>query len=146
MRLVRGLNGSYKAWEFVSVAFASNKTAGLWAAPISNMFECPDFFPIGTEGKWMFVTSQIFQGHRWVTGGNHHWDEYRIGSFDGTTFTPETEGVLDYGYVAAGKTGGGYMNEPVGDHAVFHQRLKQWNLLDFPPISFRFFGFAWERC
>ena len=37
----------------------------------------------------MFITSQIFQGSEWVTGGNHHWDQYRIGTFDGTTFTPE---------------------------------------------------------
>jgi sucrose-6-phosphate hydrolase SacC (GH32 family) len=168
-------------WEFVSVLFTSNYTIGArnmfdtistndeqvpthggatngpsgWAAPISNMFECPDFFPIGPalpspspsaplsnssaniaedaniweKRKWMFVTSQIFQGHAWVTGGNHHWsveslspiavnhfsltaftfcsrDQYRIGSFDGVTFKPEVQGVLDYGYVAAGKTGG----------------------------------------
>jgi len=67
---------------------------------ISNMFECPDFFPIGPDGQWMFVTSKIMQGSPWVTGGQHHWDEYYIGSFDGTSFTPDTTpgatGVLDY--------------------------------------------------
>ena len=65
------------------------------------MFECPDFFPIGPAGKWMFVTSKILQGRSWVTGGQHHWDEYFIGEFDGHSFTPEHQGVLDYGYVAA---------------------------------------------
>eukprot|EP00039_Didymoeca_costata_P005084 m.78312 g.78312 ORF g.78312 m.78312 type:complete len:705 (+) comp12665_c0_seq7:96-2210(+) len=105
-RLIRALNDNLTQWEFVSVMFASNQTIGHWAAPLSNMFECPDFFPIGNSGKWMFITSQIFQGHAWVTGANHHWDQYRIGSFDGVTFTPQVQGVLDYGYVAAGKSGG----------------------------------------
>ena len=123
LRLVRSKVNDYTAWEYVGVAFASNETAGLWAAPISNMFECPDFFPIGNSSKWMFVTSQIFQGHRWVTGGNHHWDQYRIGTFNGTTFVPEHQGVLDYGYVAAGKTGGNWQNGPTGRRVFFG-----WNM------------------
>jgi sucrose-6-phosphate hydrolase SacC (GH32 family) len=99
LRLVRAVNNSIGAWEFAGVIYSSNETAGLWAEQLTNMFECPDFFPIGNNGKWMFITSQIFQGSEWVTGGNHHWDQYRIGTFDGIRFTPEVSGVLDYGCV-----------------------------------------------
>ena len=58
-----------------------------------------------------------------MTGGNHHWDQYRIGTFDGVRFTPEVQGVLDYGYVAAGKTGGAVSNDPEGRHVFFG-----WNM------------------
>ena len=89
---------------------------------------CRDFFPIGPGNKWMFVTSKILQGRTWVTGGQHHWDEYLIGEFNGTTFTPDLEtpgatGVLDYGYVAAGKTGGDEANDPLGRRVFFG-----WNM------------------
>lgn len=75
----------------------------------------------------MFVTSKILQGHRWVTGGQHHWDEYYIGSFNGTRFSPHgshgSHGVLDYGYVAAGKTAGNAANDPAGRRTFFG-----WNM------------------
>ena len=76
----------------------------------------------------MFVTSKILQGRHWVTGGQHHWDEYMIGDFNGTVFVPDTTtpgaiGVLDYGYVAAGKTGGNAANDPTGRRVFFG-----WNM------------------
>ena len=61
LRLVRGINRSITAWEYVATIYSSNQTEGLWAEQLSNMFECPDFFPFGRNGKWMFITSQIFQ-------------------------------------------------------------------------------------
>lgn len=36
----------------------------------------------------------------------HHWDEHSICTLNGTAFAPEQHGVLDRGYVAAGKMGG----------------------------------------
>lgn len=57
-----GAGDKLDEWEFVSVMYSSNKTIGLWDEQLSNMFECPDFFPIGSTGKWMFITSEIFQG------------------------------------------------------------------------------------
>ena len=52
------------------------------------------------------------------------------GSFDGRSFTPDTTtpgatGVLvvDYGYVAAGKTGGNVANDPMGRRVFFG-----WNM------------------
>lgn len=141
-RLYKASTPDLLDWTFVNVIFATNETAGrvldtadnTWASQmrdcptcplhsVSNMFECPDFFPIGPDGKWMFVTSKILQGHPWVTGGQHHWDEYYIGEFNGTSFTPEQHGVLDYGYVAAGKTGGNAANDPMGRRVFFG-----WNM------------------
>ena len=137
LRLYKAQDANLTDWRFVNTIFATNKTVGEWAArlpnadgsgdvrSVANMFECPDFFPIGD--RWMFITSKIFQGHRWVTGGNHHWDEYYIGTFDGRTFTPDklewSTGVLDYGYVAAGKTGGNAANDPMGRRVFFG-----WNM------------------
>ncbi|MGO8748852.1 MAG: glycoside hydrolase family 32 protein [Thermoguttaceae bacterium] len=53
----------------------------LCTVPMPGSGECPDFFPLAVDGnpqwiKWVF----------WGANGN-----YRIGSFDGTTFKPETE-------------------------------------------------------
>jgi sucrose-6-phosphate hydrolase SacC (GH32 family) len=58
----------------------------------------------------------------------HHWDEYYIGTFDGRNFipdmtTPGATGVLDHGYVAAGKTGGNAANDPMGRRVFFG-----WNM------------------
>lgn len=51
--------------------------------PLPGAGECPDFFPLGVDGddnktKWLF----------W--GGN---GTYRLGSFDGKTFKPETDSL-----------------------------------------------------
>ena len=80
LRLYTATNASLSDWHFVNTIFATNQTAGrllrnddTWASQmrdcptcplhsVSNMFECPDFFPIGASGKWMFVTSKILQG------------------------------------------------------------------------------------
>jgi fructan beta-fructosidase len=50
--------------------------------------ECPDFFPLAVDGNG--------QDHKWVfTGANGN---YLLGSFDGQTFTPETDLlVADWG-------------------------------------------------
>ena len=142
LRLYKAATAALSDWTFVNVLFATNETAGRmidatdnsWASQmrdcptcplhsVSNMFECPDFFPIGQDGRWMFVTSKILQGHQWATGGQHHWDEYYIGTFNGTAFTPEQHGVLDYGYVAAGKTAGNAANDPMVHGILIHLLL-----------------------
>lgn len=94
VRLLRATDANWTAREFVSVLFASNITLGRWAEQVTNMFECPDFFPIGENGKGMLIASKIFQGPRWVAGANIHWDEYYLGTFDGNTFSPERHGVV----------------------------------------------------
>ncbi len=50
------------------------------ASQVDGFFECPDFFPLAVDGdpkniKWVLTAAS---------------SEYRIGSFDGTTFTAET--------------------------------------------------------
>ena len=72
LRLYNATNGSLTDWNFVNVIYATNHTTGrvahndnTWASvmrdcptcpmhSVSNMFECPDFFPIGPDDKWMF--------------------------------------------------------------------------------------------
>lgn len=44
----------------------------------------------------------------------HHWDEHSIYTLNGTAFAPEQHGVLDRGYVAAGKMGGNADNDSMG--------------------------------
>lgn len=72
-----------KRWEYVS-AFGE----GYGARP--NQFECPDFFELPLEGsgekKWVMLVN-INPGCPF--GGSA--TEYFVGTFDGETFTPDTE-------------------------------------------------------
>jgi sucrose-6-phosphate hydrolase SacC (GH32 family) len=60
----------------------------------SHLYECPDFFPLALDGdttktKWI------------ITGAD---SQYQVGSFDGTTFTPETDALSGHqgrGFYAA---------------------------------------------
>lgn len=53
----------------------------------------------------------------------HHWDEHSICTLNGTAFAPEQHGVLDRGYVAAGKMGGNADNDSMGRRVFFG-----WNM------------------
>ncbi|TAQ88255.1 hypothetical protein B7494_g3436 [Chlorociboria aeruginascens] len=60
---------------------------GIMASGDGGMWECPNFFPLG--GKWV-----LFYG----SNGQSQW---RVGTYDGTTFTTERSGVLDVGNIYA---------------------------------------------
>jgi len=55
-----------------------------------DMWECPDFFPLG--GKHVLLVS---------TMGKVHW---KVGRYANQRFTPENEGVVDWGSYYAAKT------------------------------------------
>jgi beta-fructofuranosidase len=57
-----------------------------------RMWECPNFFPLGD--KWVLIVS-LHLGTRPGTV------IYFVGDFKNYQFTPEVEGVLDYGYLYA---------------------------------------------
>ncbi len=68
-----------RRWEFVSVLLQGTlETDG-------EMWECPAFFPLAD--KWVLLISVFHQAGT----------RYFVGSFDGQTFSPEQEGMLDYG-------------------------------------------------
>ncbi len=68
-----------RSWEYVSVLLTGDKNT------TGEMWECPAFFPLGD--KHVLLIS-IFP-----RVGTY----YFVGTFDGTHFTPEHEGVLDWG-------------------------------------------------
>ena len=66
----------FMTWTYVGILFETDGSTG-------TMWECPNFFPL--EDKWI-----LFYG-----GNGQGW--YQVGSFNGTTFTSEQTGLLDYG-------------------------------------------------
>ncbi|MFC1959771.1 glycoside hydrolase family 32 protein [Chloroflexota bacterium] len=88
--------------------------------------ECPDFFPLPLDGaseniKWVFWTAD---GH------------YLIGTFDGTTFTPETS-FLKSTYNDQ-ETGSGYAAQTWSDMPATDGRRIQiaWLVADIPAMPF----------
>lgn len=79
-------------WEYLHPLVEGAGTAAANAADSGDMWECPDFFPLG--GKHVLIHS---------TGGRAYWQS---GSFDPAAliFRPERSGVLDYGTFYAPKT------------------------------------------
>ena len=70
------LNAELLSWEYVGVLYEGDGSTG-------TMWECPNFFPI--DGKWA-----LFYG-----GDSLGW--YEVGTYNGTTFSPEVKGLLDAG-------------------------------------------------
>lgn len=75
------------------VAFHTSPDLKTWTfrSRIEGFYECPDIFPLALDGRQAWV----------LTAAN---SDYRIGSFDGATFTPETpilKGHRGRGYYAA---------------------------------------------
>ena len=117
-------------WSYVGIAFASNVSApnpnswGPWNPqnPTTGMFECIDFFRIADD-RWMLMASQISEGNdAFETHPQKLTESYWIGHFDGRKFTPVGDGVgraIDFGYVAAAKTGGDLRNDAPSSRRVF---------------------------
>jgi len=56
-----------------------------------SMNECPDFFPLGKDNKWVFLSGADYWGDGSV-------GKYVIGRFDGKVFTPESRQYpIDFG-------------------------------------------------
>jgi fructan beta-fructosidase len=79
-----------KEWTYLSSYGPAGATGGVW--------ECPDLFPLALDGdpddiRWVLVIS-LYPGA--IAGGSG--SQYVVGSFDGTTFTPDSLlAVVDHG-------------------------------------------------
>ena len=118
-------------WSYVGIMFASNVSApnpnswGPWNPQNRNtgMWECIDFFRMG-DSKWMLMTSQITEGNdAYERHPQKLTEAYWIGDFDGRHFTPlqghEVGRAVDFGYVAAAKTGADLRNSEASSRRVF---------------------------
>ena len=75
--------------------YTTNETFGLVDGNIvwqptntsANMMECPDFFPLGPDGKYILIGS-LYKTNQW-------W----VGTVAGNPprFTPDNVGIMDYG-------------------------------------------------
>ena len=75
--------------------YTTNETFGLVDGNIvwqptntsANMMECPDFFPLGPDGKYILIGS-VYKTNQW-------W----VGTVAGNPprFTPDNVGIMDYG-------------------------------------------------
>lgn len=71
-----------RQWQYLGVLFEGDGTNG-------RMWECPDLFPLGDDGKWVLLVSVNDSGIQKVF--------YFVGSFVNDRFHPETSGELDLG-------------------------------------------------
>jgi beta-fructofuranosidase len=69
---------------------SSSKTSSVNPVDTGEMWECPDFFPLGD--KHVLLISTV---------GKVRW---KVGTYAGHRFTPEKEGVVDWGSYYAAKT------------------------------------------
>jgi beta-fructofuranosidase len=74
-------------YEGVLLAGDSSKEAPFWTG---EMWECPNFFPLG--GQHVLIVAIPAK-----TSGLLH-AIYFAGTFDGTTFTPQAQGIVAHGY------------------------------------------------
>ena len=85
-----------RTWKYLHPMLQGNSHGSVGANPVSTgeMWECPDFFPLGSEGKHVLIYS---------TQGKTLWHS---GTLDRATmlFHPERAGQLDYGSYYAPKT------------------------------------------
>lgn len=87
MVLYRSPEGD-KSKQGISIYTSSNLISWEFQSHITGFFECPDLFELPLDGD---------KGNsKWVLLGGS--GEYRVGSFDGKQFSPETpKKILDYG-------------------------------------------------
>jgi len=87
------------------------ENGGVWRNDSGKaiMMECPDIFPLGGTGKWMAIGS-LYSTNQW-------W----VGTVAGSPprFSPESVGILDYGYGYAAKTGTTRRALPTDRRVVF---------------------------
>lgn len=85
-----------RTWEYLHPMFQGHGAGSHRANPVDagDMWECPDFFPLGSEGRHVLIYS---------TGGKTVW---HAGRLDTATmlFHPERAGRLDYGSYYAPKS------------------------------------------
>lgn len=85
-----------RTWEYLHPMFQGHGAGHHSANPVDagEMWECPDFFPLGSEGRHVLIYS---------TAGKTIW---HAGRFDKATmlFHPERAGQLDYGSYYAPKS------------------------------------------
>jgi beta-fructofuranosidase len=81
-----------RQWTYLHplVEGAGNKKNSVNPVDTGDMWECPDFFPL--EGKHVLLIS---------TQGKVRW---KVGTYKEQQFTPEKEGVVDWGAYYAAKT------------------------------------------
>jgi beta-fructofuranosidase len=81
-----------RRWTYLHPLVEGTSTKDLAANPVDTgeMWECPDFFPLG--GKHVLLIS---------TMGKVRW---KVGTYANQRFTPEKEGVVDWGSYYAAKT------------------------------------------
>jgi beta-fructofuranosidase len=81
-----------RRWTYLHTLVEGSSTSEKAVNPVDtgDMWECPDFFPLG--GKHVLLIS---------TMGKVRW---KVGTYANQRFTPEKEGVLDWGAYYAAKT------------------------------------------
>jgi beta-fructofuranosidase len=79
-------------WEYLHPLVESSPSGMKSADPVhsGDMWECPDFFPLGEKHVLLISTK-----------GNVRW---KVGTYEKQRFTPEKEGVVDWGSYYAAKT------------------------------------------
>ena len=75
--LYRSADGN--SWEYCGVLYAAEDSR------LGVMWECPNFFPLGDDGKWVLTVSL------WLGLGVQAW----VGRFENERFVPEAEQVID---------------------------------------------------
>jgi sucrose-6-phosphate hydrolase SacC (GH32 family) len=76
------LSPDLRQWQHLGVLFEGDGTNG-------RMWECPDLFPLGDDGKWVLLVSVNDSGIQKAV--------YFVGTFADDRFVPETSGELDLG-------------------------------------------------
>ena len=81
-----------RRWEYLHPLLAGEKREGKNVNPVEdgNMWECPDFFPLGDQHVLLISTA----GKVW----------WKSGSYREQRFHPEKEGVVDWGAYYAART------------------------------------------
>ncbi len=83
-----------RAWEYMHVLARRDRSGLAQFGPFDpwDVWECPEFFPLGDRHVLMFST-----------GGRSYWQSGRLDA-EKMTFAPEQSGILDYGSYYAPKT------------------------------------------
>lgn len=83
-----------RVWEYLHVLASRDRSGLAQFGPFDpwDVWECPEFFPLGDRHVLMFST-----------GGKSYWQSGRL-DVEKMTFEPEQSGILDYGSYYAPKT------------------------------------------